>query len=65
LMVLESLIPANSPNERSIMKQKKLHINVMTKQLADTLAKEVAIREKKAEGGIAVRRGQIKGKKEK
>ena len=47
------------------MKQKKLHINVMTKQLADTLAKEVALREKKAEGGIAVRRGQIKGKKEK
>ncbi len=45
------------------MKKKKFNVNVLTKQLADTLAKEIAVREKKAEGGIAVRRGQIKGKK--
>ena len=41
----------------------KLNVKILTKQLADTIAKEVAVREKKAEGGIAVRRGQIKGKK--
>ena len=42
---------------------KKLNVKMMTKQLSDTLAKELALREKKAEGGIAVRRGQTKGKK--
>jgi hypothetical protein len=42
---------------------KKLNVNIMTKRLAETLAKEVAFRNKKVEGGIAVRRGQIKGKK--
>jgi hypothetical protein len=45
------------------MKKKTLNIKIMTKQLADTLAKEVAFREKKAQGGIAVRRGQRKGEK--
>jgi hypothetical protein len=38
---------------------------MMTKHLADTVAKELAVRAKKAEGGIAVRRGQIKGEKNK
>ena len=47
------------------MKKKKLNIKIMTKGLADTLAKEIAFRGKKAEGGIAVRRGQIKGEKNK
>lgn len=47
------------------MKPKTLNAKLMTKQLADTLAKEVAIRGKKAEGGIAVRRGQTKGEKNK
>jgi hypothetical protein len=42
---------------------KKLNVKMMTQQLANTLAKEVALRTKKAEGGIAVRRGQTKGKK--
>lgn len=42
---------------------KKLNIKMMIKQIADTLAKEVAMRGKKAEGGIAARRGQTKGKK--
>ena len=42
---------------------KKLNMKIMTKQLSDTLAKEVAVREKKSEGGIAVRRGQTKDKK--
>jgi hypothetical protein len=42
---------------------KKVNVKMMTKQLADMLAKELAVREKKAEGGIAVRRGQSKGKK--
>ena len=42
---------------------KKLNVKMMTKQLAHTLAKEVAFREKKAQGGIAVRRGQTKGGK--
>ncbi len=41
---------------------KKLNVKMMTKQLADTLAKEVVLREKKGDGGIAVRRGQSKGK---
>jgi hypothetical protein len=41
----------------------KLNVKIMTKQLADTVAKEIAVREKKAEGGIAVKRGQIKSKK--
>jgi hypothetical protein len=45
------------------MKKKMINIKMMTKQLADTLAKEVAFREKKAQGGIAVRRGQTKGQK--
>jgi hypothetical protein len=45
------------------MKTKKLNVKIMTKQLADTVAKEVAFRNKKVEGGIAVRRGQTKGKK--
>jgi hypothetical protein len=43
----------------------KLAVKLMTKQLADTVAKEVALRKKKVEGGIAVRRGQIKGEKRK
>jgi hypothetical protein len=47
------------------MKKKTLNIQIMTKQLADTLAKEVAFREKKAQGGIALRRGQTKGEKSK
>jgi hypothetical protein len=47
------------------MKKKTLNAKLMTKQLADTLAKETAIRGKKAEGGIAARRGQIKGEKNK
>ncbi len=42
---------------------KKVNVNIMTKRLAETVAKEVAFRKKKVEGGIAVRRGQIKGKK--
>ena len=42
---------------------KKLNVKMMTKQLADTVAKKLAVREKKSEGGIAVRRGQTKGKK--
>ena len=44
---------------------KKLNVKMMTKQLADTVAKEVAFREKKSERGIAVRRGQAKGEKNK
>lgn len=44
---------------------KKLNVKIMTKGIADTLAKEIAFRGKKAEGGIAVRRGQLKGKKSK
>lgn len=43
----------------------KLTVKLMTKQLADTLAKEVALRKKKVEGGIAVRRGQTKGENRK
>jgi hypothetical protein len=43
----------------------KLSVKIMTKQLVDKIAKDVAVREKKAEGGIAVRRGQIKGEKNK
>ena len=42
---------------------KKLNVKIITKQVADAIAKEVAVRGKKVEGGIAVRRGQIKGKK--
>jgi hypothetical protein len=42
---------------------KKLNVKIMTKQVADTLAKEIAVRGKKAQGGIAVRRGQTKGEK--
>jgi hypothetical protein len=42
---------------------KKLNVNIMTKRLAEKLAKEVAFRNKKTEGGIAVRNGQVKGKK--
>jgi hypothetical protein len=45
------------------MKKKTLNIKVMTKHLADTLSKEIAFRGKKAQGGIAVRRGQTKGEK--
>jgi hypothetical protein len=40
------------------MKKKTLNIRIMTKQLADTLAKEVAFRGKKAQGGIAIRQGR-------
>ena len=47
------------------MKKKTLNTKIMTKLLADTLAKETAFRAKKSEGGIAVRRGQIKGDKNK
>ena len=42
---------------------KKVNVKMMTKQLSDTLAKELAFRGKKAQGGIAVRRGQTKDKK--
>ena len=42
---------------------KKLNVKMMTKQVADTLAKEVAFRGKKAQAGMAVRRGQTKGEK--
>ena len=45
------------------MKTKTLNIKIMTKQLTATLAKEIAFRGKKAQGGIAVRRGQTKGEK--
>ena len=45
------------------MKTKKLNVNVMTKKLAETVAKENAFRAKKAEGGIAARRGHTKGEK--
>jgi hypothetical protein len=62
-IVVERLIFAKSPNERK--KMKKLNVKIMTKQLAKTLAKEVAFRNKKVEGGIAVRRGQTKGEKNK
>jgi hypothetical protein len=41
---------------------KKLNVKIMTKQLAETFAKQSAVREKKAEGGIAVKRGQTKDK---
>jgi hypothetical protein len=44
---------------------KNRNVKLMSKQVADTLAKEVAVREKKSEKGIAVRRGQIKGEKNK
>jgi hypothetical protein len=44
---------------------KKLSVKIMTKQLAESLAKEVAFRGKKAERGIAVRRGQTKVEKNK
>jgi hypothetical protein len=47
------------------MKTKTLNVKIMTKQLADTVAKATALRGKKAEGGIAARRGQIKGEKNK
>jgi hypothetical protein len=47
------------------MNTKKLKVNIMTRKLADTLAKETALRGKKAEGGIAARRGQTKGRKNK
>jgi hypothetical protein len=46
-----------------MMKKKMLNVQIMTKHLVDKIAKEVAVREKKAEKGIAVRRGQIKGDK--
>jgi hypothetical protein len=42
---------------------KKLNVKIMTKQVADTLAKEIAVRGKKAQGGIAVRREHTKGEK--
>jgi hypothetical protein len=61
VIVLEMVILVKPPNERCHMT--KLNVNIMTKRLAEKLAKEVAFRNKKAEGGIAVRRGQIKGKK--
>lgn len=44
---------------------KKLNVKIMTQRLANTLAKEAALRGKKVEGGIAARRGQIKGEKNK
>jgi hypothetical protein len=44
-------------------KMKKLKVRIMTKQLADKVEKEITLRGKKAEGGIAVRRGQTKGEK--
>jgi hypothetical protein len=47
------------------MKKKTLSAKILTKQLSDTVAKDVALRGMKIEGGIAVRRGQIKGKKDK
>jgi hypothetical protein len=45
------------------MKTKTLNIKIMTKQLTDTLAKEATFRGKKAQGGIAVRRGRTNGEK--
>jgi hypothetical protein len=45
------------------MKTKTLNIKMMTKHLTEALAKEVAFREKKAQRGVAVRRGQTKGEK--
>jgi hypothetical protein len=42
---------------------KKLNVKIMTKQVADALAKEIAVRGKKAQGGIGVRRGQTRGEK--
>jgi hypothetical protein len=43
----------------------KLAVKLMTKQLADKVAKEAALRKKKVDGGIAVRRGQTKDEKRK
>ena len=62
-LAVERLIPAKPANERRTMKPKMFKANVMTKKLADTLAKETALRAKKSEGGIAARRGQTKGEK--
>ena len=45
------------------MKTKTLNVKIMTKQIADSLAKDNAFRSKKSEGGIAVRRRQTKGQK--
>ena len=42
---------------------KKLNLKIMTKQLADSLAKESAVREKRVEGGIVGRRGKTREKK--
>ena len=42
---------------------KKLNVKILTKQLNDSVAKEIALRAKKVESGIAVRRGQIKDRK--
>ena len=42
---------------------KKPNVEMMTKQLAGTLEKKRAVREKKVDAGIADRRGQTKGKK--
>lgn len=47
------------------MKNQTLSAKMMTKQIADRVAKELAVRQKRSEGGIAVRRGQIKGEKNK
>ena len=47
------------------MKKKTRNVKMMTKLLADALAKETALRGKKAEGDIAVRRGQTKREKNK
>lgn len=42
---------------------KNPNVKMMTKQLAGTLAKKRAVREKKTDSGIADKRGQTRGKK--
>ncbi len=42
---------------------KKPNVEMMTKQLAETLAKKRAVRDKKLDAGIADKRGQSRGKK--
>jgi hypothetical protein len=45
------------------LKKKTANVSMMTKKLAASLAMDLALREKKSDGGIAVRRGPTKGKK--
>lgn len=60
-IVVEKLVPANPKNKRRTMKMKTISAKIMTKGFADGLAKEIAFRGRKAEGGIAARREQTKG----